>query len=643
MLGGTALVAFSCVNPLQDELDKTKKELTDTQATLADAQATIADLNGQLDTKQAELTAKQTELTAKQAELTAKQAELDTKQTELDAKQAEIATLTAQKDTLAEAVANLEAAKTALQTQLSDANTTHAEEKSTLQTSIANLEAAKTALQTQLSDANTAHATETAALQASIAELEAAKTALQTQLSDANTAHATEKAALQDSIAELEAAKTALQTQLSDANTAHATEKAALQASIAELEDNITALTTQLETLTDENTAYEAENATLQNSVTQLEGTIATLTAQLEAKTQSLIEANSAIDTLTAEKNALIIERDDLLAEKADLTADINAKNAEIALKERQIEVLVAGGSDHSDYEENGATLGWEGWFAQYDKIMSDIATYKTGGALFDGTPVVANTPIDTLLLGDDVFDRFDDGTPAGSTNSVSSSGNVWDYMVNNTTGNTVNASIAGNTVGDMQHMADHILSLGVNSPIIKHVIVNAGANDLANAGSTDTIEVGSATASVIANKVGRLVAALMGSANINKVAVLTPVYRGNLNSNDQMYLRGGLDNTNNPAYGSTPPDCVMDSWQHAGIQSSISSYFDGNNLSGDGYLALLGGIDLIINDASMIVSRAMPKDKGAIYLASALNPPQHGYVNAGVSDTFFLDKSLSI
>ncbi|MDR1894396.1 MAG: SGNH/GDSL hydrolase family protein [Spirochaetales bacterium] len=339
------------------------------------------------------------------------------------------------------------------------------------------------------------------------------------------------------------------------------------------------------------------------------------------------------------------------------LKKELTDKNAEKDLLLRQRGVLVAGGSDHSDFNPTGATeaeRGWEGWFAQYDKIMSDIAKYKTGGTLSDGMVVAPNTPIDTLLLGDDVFDRFDDGTPAGSTNSVSYSGNVWDYMVNNTTGNTVNASIAGNTVGDMQHIADQILSLGANSPTIKRVIVNAGANDLARAGSTQSVEVGSATARVTANNIGRLVAALMGSQNISKVAVLTPVYRGSLNYNDQADLREYLDQINDPAYGSTPPDFVTDSWVNAGIQSNISSYFDGNNLSGDGYLALLGGIDLIINDTSMTVSRAMPRDKGAIHLASALNPKQHGhdydrikkngrdYNLAGVSVTFFPDNFLS-
>jgi hypothetical protein len=97
------------------------------------------------------------------------------------------------------------------------------------------------------------------------------------------------------------------------------------------------------------------------------------------------------------------------------------------------------------------------------------------------------------------------------------------------------------------------------------------------------------------------------------------------LNYNDQADLREYLDQISDPAYGATPPNFVADSWQNAGIQSSILDYFDGNNLSGNGYLALLAGIDFIINNNSM--AKAMPKDKGAaIYLASALNPQQHGY-----------------
>ncbi|MDR1893109.1 MAG: SGNH/GDSL hydrolase family protein [Spirochaetales bacterium] len=309
------------------------------------------------------------------------------------------------------------------------------------------------------------------------------------------------------------------------------------------------------------------------------------------------------------------------------LQGDLDQAKKDLALRERQLDVLKAGGSDHSNYNEgetDPAKKGWEGWFAQYDKIMSDIAKYKTGGTLSDGTVVAVNTPIDTLLLGDDVFDRFDNGDPPGSENAITiTSDNMWQILLT-VSNNTVNASIAGNTVGDMQYMADQILSLGVNSLTIKRAIVNAGANDLANAGSTQSLEVGAATASVIANKVGRLVAALMGSANINKVAVLTPVYRGNLNSNDQMYLRGGLDQTSNPAYGSTPPDFVKDSWDS--IKNTSSDVFenDGQSLTGKGYNFIRAMITTIVNDSSM--AKAMPKDKGAIHLASALNPQQHGY-----------------
>jgi hypothetical protein len=155
------------------------------------------------------------------------------------------------------------------------------------------------------------------------------------------------------------------------------------------------------------------------------------------------------------------------------------------------MEVLKAGGRFHGK-DDGGDVNGGEAWFTKVDAILNDIRTYKTGGVLSDGRTAAADTPVDMLLVGDDVFDRFDD--PAENTyDNGSGPVNQYENLLSvSGIPNTVNASIEGNTVGDARYIVEQIIALGDGRPAITRIIFNLSANDLYLAGSTQSIQLGS-------------------------------------------------------------------------------------------------------------------------------------------------------
>jgi hypothetical protein len=195
-----------------------------------------------------------------------------------------------------------------------------------------------------------------------------------------------------------------------------------------------------------------------------------------------------------------------------------------------------------------------------------------------------------------------------------------------------VNASIRGDTVGDIAWRAAQILALAQYKetqdssptnmlPPVQYVIINAGANNLAKLGSTQSNEIGS---SRVYNEISKQFCEL--ALNIHtglpntKLGVLTPVYRGDLNDNDQLNLRSNIKNTT--AYSSAP-DFIKDSWD---VITSVDIsdpevYKDSKNLAGGGYFAFSYLMqELMTNMPAPAVTRAHANHSD-IRLASIQQP----------------------
>jgi lysophospholipase L1-like esterase len=251
-------------------------------------------------------------------------------------------------------------------------------------------------------------------------------------------------------------------------------------------------------------------------------------------------------------------------------TAALDAKAGELAgheaaaaFRTRQIAVLEAGGQLHD-----------QAWFDGHDGHLAALKAAKAAGRT-----------VNALLLGDDVFDLFDEHTADQIYNDTDQYDDFldqsFDYAGGSAGAAVVNASIQRDTMGDIAWRVGQILALTADErPDIQYVILNAGANDLAKAGSTQEKAAGAATSSVIATKVRNLASEIRNTISA-KVGVLTPVYRGDLNDQDQEYLRNYIKGA---PYA--PIDYIKDSRDYI---SSADTGFNGfykndKDLNADGY-----------------------------------------------------------
>jgi predicted nucleic acid-binding Zn-ribbon protein len=641
------MVTQSEFDDLNDKYEQTKNDLAATQAELASAQDAAEATKTSLEAQIATLTTQKTEL---EAQLAIKQSELDTKTSELDAKITELAAALAANEPLETQLADKAAELTAALADLAAA----LEASGAKDTTITGLNAQITGLNGQL----TAKADE---LAAKVEELETASTtlatrntqiaAIATQLGVANTPSAiTAKITeLSDGLTGANAQIAAIAVQLGVANT-----PTAITAKITSIGNEITSLTSQVSTLTGQVETLTGEKTALTNSLsaanTQISGIATQLGAennsgaitakiadllakadQLTAKIAELATANGHISeiaalvgnagddvtTIKANINTLKLALANVTTERNTLQDQLAAANTQLAFVTRQLDVMQAGGTYH-----NAA------WFTQHDTAIDALKTAKS-----------ASKTVDVVLFGDQVFDDFDD-----AANNIYSGTNQYDDFVaslstkapNPVAPIVVNFAIAGNTAADVMWQVNQVLALSAaERPNMRYAVVNAGGNDLKNAGSTQSVELGSISTGVVAQKVRGIVSHLkteIGSTTL--VGVLSPVYRGDLNDNDQIILRDRVIDTTFYTNDAKPaPDYARDSYTN--IKSTQDDRFidptTKTELSSMGYFAINASLKNIMNNIGSALVMA-PKStliqdywtQSARYLAKGLDPRQH-------------------
>jgi lysophospholipase L1-like esterase len=216
-----------------------------------------------------------------------------------------------------------------------------------------------------------------------------------------------------------------------------------------------------------------------------------------------------------------------------------------------------------------GGTFHEANWFDKHDSTVTALKTAKAEGKT-----------IDAILIGDQVFDRFDDEGVA-----VNGSTDYWNTLLNagsNPIPNTINLGFSGDTIADMQWRFDEILKLKDTEqlPTIKRVIVNAGGEDLARAGSTSTNEIGIGTAKGIGRKINALITSVKTGLPNAKVGSLTTVYRSDVNSND-------YGNMTTEIFNHTTADAVYNSFTDFPNTYTGNFETDGVHLSTEGHLSL--------------------------------------------------------
>jgi chromosome segregation ATPase len=546
------------------------------------------DLKDKYDTSQTELTAKKAELTAKTAELTAALVSNETTSGQLAAKTAEIAAADGKLQAIATllGVANTPEAIAAKITELAGTSTDFQAIATLL--SVANTPAAITAGINSLISARDAAEDEKDARQIDLSAANGKLQAIATSLGAANTADAvTAKITeLQGKAADLTtttAALTAANKKLTDIRNLLEVADDALIA------DKITDLFGKVDDWTTAAADLSAANGKLQSIATLLgvantsDAITARITALKDKETQlgaatadiqtiALLVGGTADDSAAAIKtkiSAIISARTNAIAERDQLILDLAAANKNIAFMGRQLSVLQAGGRSHDTPE------AWAAWFAKHDDTITALKTAKA-----------ENRTIDAILIGDHIFDEFDDPEKATYDFGTGPVDQYDDFLAYSgfTRANTINLGFSGDTIADMQWRFDEIVTLKDTNqlPVIKRVIVNAGGEDLARAGSTSTPtqKVGSGTAKIIGKRVNALITNVKTGLPNAKVGSLTTVYRSDVNFDDY----GDLINE---IYNNTTADAVYNSF--AAFPNTYPGNFetDGVHLSTEGYMSL--------------------------------------------------------